>query len=80
MEKIIAFAFLAVLVVQFDLSQGSLNLGPSVRIAQCRAECLRNHSNDGSCDFLRSSREQLCSEVSRIKKKRTLLPSNISNK
>ncbi|XP_066603058.1 uncharacterized protein [Prorops nasuta] len=38
----------------------SFDLRPMFRVAQCRAQCLRNHSEDGSCDWRRG--EIVCSE------------------
>ncbi|KAK2582470.1 hypothetical protein KPH14_004776 [Odynerus spinipes] len=40
----------------------SFDLGPVVRIAQCRSQCLRKHSTDGTCDWFSSRRETVCSE------------------
>ncbi|XP_043461540.1 uncharacterized protein LOC122498061 [Leptopilina heterotoma] len=40
----------------------SIDLGPYIRIAQCRSQCLRQYSVDGTCDVLSSSDEYLCRE------------------
>lgn len=47
------------LVIGFDL-------GPMVRIGQCRSECLRRHSVDGSCDWYSNRGETVCSEVIKV--------------
>lgn len=44
------------------LSAQAFDLGPIVRIAQCRSQCLKVHSLDGSCEWWRHG-ETGCSEV-----------------
>ncbi|XP_035739616.1 uncharacterized protein LOC118449309 [Vespa mandarinia] len=39
-----------------------LDLGPVVRIAQCRSQCLKRYSTDGTCDWFSSRPENICSE------------------
>ncbi|XP_012278586.1 uncharacterized protein LOC105698696 [Orussus abietinus] len=39
-----------------------LDLGPAVRVARCRARCLREHSLDGSCDRFPDGREIPCTQ------------------
>ncbi|XP_014221446.1 uncharacterized protein LOC106648840 [Trichogramma pretiosum] len=39
----------------------SLDLGPIVRVAQCRSQCLKRHSLDGSCEWWRHG-ETGCNE------------------
>lgn len=45
----------------------SIDLGPYIRIAQCRSQCLRQYSVDGTCDVLSSSDEYLCREVNYLR-------------
>lgn len=41
------------------------DLGPVVRIAQCRSQCLRKHTSDGICDWYSEQQQQTtCSMVS----------------
>ncbi|XP_043287579.1 uncharacterized protein [Venturia canescens] len=40
----------------------SFDLGPIVRIGQCRMQCLRKHSLDGTCDWYSNRGETVCSE------------------
>ncbi|KAF7992392.1 hypothetical protein HCN44_001717 [Aphidius gifuensis] len=40
----------------------AFDLGPLVRIAQCRVQCIENHSTDGTCDWYANRAETLCSE------------------
>uniref|UniRef100_A0ABD2WDQ9 Uncharacterized protein n=1 Tax=Trichogramma kaykai TaxID=54128 RepID=A0ABD2WDQ9_9HYME len=40
----------------------SLDLGPIVRVAQCRSQCLKRHSLDGSCEWWRHG-ETGCNEL-----------------
>lgn len=43
------------------------DLGPIVRIAQCRSQCLRKHTSDGICDWYSEQQQQTtCSMVSQI--------------
>lgn len=43
------------------------DLGPVVRIAQCRSQCLRKHTSDGICDWYSEQQQQTtCSMVSQI--------------
>jgi hypothetical protein len=44
-------------------SSASFDLGPIVRVAQCRSQCLKKHSIDGSCEWWRHG-ETGCNEVS----------------
>ena len=41
----------------------SIDLGPYIRIAQCRSQCLRQFSVDGTCDSFANEEEAVCSEV-----------------
>ncbi|XP_063976112.1 uncharacterized protein LOC135162002 [Diachasmimorpha longicaudata] len=40
----------------------SFDLGPIVRIAQCRMQCIKKHSADGSCDLYLNPAETVCYE------------------
>ncbi|XP_015119906.1 uncharacterized protein LOC107043106 [Diachasma alloeum] len=40
----------------------SFDLGPIVRIAQCRMQCMKKHSTDGSCDWYTNRAETVCNE------------------
>ncbi|KAJ8668666.1 hypothetical protein QAD02_010329 [Eretmocerus hayati] len=56
---------LVLLVMVMDLNtmvvEASLDLGPLIRVAQCRSHCLKAHSLDGSCEWWRHG-ETGCSE------------------
>lgn len=57
----LASAVLLLLSAATSLCSG-FDLGPIVRIAQCRSQCLKAHSLDGSCEWWRHG-ETACSEV-----------------
>ncbi|XP_076299524.1 uncharacterized protein LOC143218288 [Lasioglossum baleicum] len=38
----------------------SFDLGPIVRIAQCRSQCLRKHTADGNCDWYSGHQQTTC--------------------
>ncbi|XP_034942874.1 uncharacterized protein [Chelonus insularis] len=40
----------------------AFDLGPLIRIAQCRIQCLKKHSADGTCDWYYNRGESVCSE------------------
>ncbi|KAG8034952.1 hypothetical protein G9C98_008028 [Cotesia typhae] len=40
----------------------SFDLGPLLRIAHCRIQCIKEHSIDGTCDWYSNRSETLCSE------------------
>ncbi|XP_071859510.1 uncharacterized protein [Bombus fervidus] len=48
------FVWYTTLVTGFDL-------GPIVRIAQCRSQCLKNHTADGTCDWYTGQQQTTCS-------------------
>ncbi|XP_003426842.1 uncharacterized protein LOC100678941 [Nasonia vitripennis] len=52
---------LALVLAVCAASAASFDLGPIVRIAQCRSQCLKRHSVDGSCEWLRHG-ETGCNE------------------
>ncbi|XP_029037412.2 uncharacterized protein LOC114873345 [Osmia bicornis bicornis] len=39
----------------------SFDLGPIIRIAQCRSQCLRKHTTDGVCDWYSGQQQTSCS-------------------
>ncbi|XP_076172570.1 uncharacterized protein LOC143149253 [Ptiloglossa arizonensis] len=43
------------------VSINGFDLGPIVRIAQCRSQCLRKHTADGICDWYKGHQQTTCS-------------------
>ncbi|CAK9827697.1 hypothetical protein ANTRET_LOCUS5364 [Anthophora retusa] len=37
------------------------DLGPIIRVAQCRSQCLRKHTSDGNCDWYTGHQQTTCS-------------------
>lgn len=42
----------------------AMDLGPFVRMAQCKMQCIEEHSTDGTCDWYANPAETLCNDVS----------------